>query len=145
KGDIFDYFVLIEAPHNQLLVQIEENLIAMNKGNSCYNKLSLIQALLTMTQKQKDRFWSKVDVKNPEDCWDWKGFCKTYGQVTIGSKRLRAHRVAYELANQQCIADGMIVRHICHNKKCCNPQHLQVGTTLENSRDSGSNLDINHI
>ena len=59
-----------------------------------------------------ERFWSKVDKRGPDECWEWQGARKggrpgsiPYGSFSVGSKRdgskrqINAHRVAYELAN----------------------------------------------
>lgn len=88
------------------------------------------------------RFWSKVDVARPrldkDPCWEWREGLDTkgYGQFTPVScaSPLRAHRVAYELIKGP-IPSGMQVLHSCDNTRCCNPNHLRVGTHQDNMRD----------
>lgn len=85
-----------------------------------------------------ERFWPKVDRRSENECWHWKGsLSRGYGQMSAsrrGLAPLRAHRVAYELANGP-ISDGLVVRHKCDNPKCVNPSHLEVGSQRENALD----------
>lgn len=87
------------------------------------------------------RFWAKVDrSQGPDSCWNWLGYKHPDGhgqlKITAISKRpLYAHRLAWELANNQSIPDGKIIRHDCDNPACCNPAHHRLGTQFENMRD----------
>lgn len=77
------------------------------------------------------QFWAKVEVRSEGVCWFWQG------QVTNGYGKfrdIRAHRYAYEFAKGQ-IGDGLLVRHMCGNKLCVNPTHLEVGTMADNAQD----------
>jgi hypothetical protein len=62
-----------------------------------------------------------------------------YGVVRIPGKRslgmFRAHRLAWEHANDATIPDGMFVLHSCDVTLCVNPEHLRVGTPKENTKD----------
>lgn len=58
-----------------------------------------------------------------------------YGQIRSGFKKMYAHRLAYELYKGK-IPTGKVVRHTCDNPPCCNPDHLILGTYLDNNRDS---------
>lgn len=66
-------------------------------------------------------------------CKEWEGkILETgYGYVPGGGY---AHRHAYEKAKGQ-IPEGMLVRHKCDNRSCVNPEHLEVGTNIDNMRD----------
>jgi len=85
------------------------------------------------------RFWSKVDVRRPGECWLWRA--RAVGKSGHGLFRpskslalIKAHRFAWEAVNGS-IAEGRILRHRCDNAGCCNPAHLIVGTQGENVAD----------
>lgn len=69
-------------------------------------------------------------------CWEWQKSCNSagYGQLTENKKYWSAHRYAYACKNT--LSDGDVVRHTCHNRKCCNPEHLKIGTHKDNWEDS---------
>jgi hypothetical protein len=74
-------------------------------------------------------------------CWNWDGArsSKGYGRTFFGSRidgsrrALSTHRVAYE-AWIGPIPDGLQLDHLCENKACCNPWHLEPVTNAENKR-----------
>lgn len=81
-----------------------------------------------------DWFWAAVD--RSSSCWPWM-HCRTldgYGRVrALGEER--AHRVAWIVANGRGVPPGMFVLHRCDNPPCCNPDHLFLGTQLDNIVD----------
>lgn len=79
---------------------------------------------------------TKVDAET--GCWLWQGARteKGYGQFTIGSERVRAHRMSYELFRGP-LPEDTEVDHVCRNPSCVNPAHLQAVTTRENARRKG--------
>ncbi len=82
----------------------------------------------------EERFWEKVDASG--DCWEWTASCQPsgYGQISIGHDgTLLAHRVAWELLVSP-IPIGMQLDHLCRNKRCVNPDHLEPVTWQENLR-----------
>jgi len=83
----------------------------------------------------RERFDSKYDV-DENDCWIWNAnrFRDGYGSIAIDSFPVSAHRVAYQLFVGP-IPDGMQVMHKCDVPSCVNPDHLELGTHLDNHRD----------
>lgn len=57
-----------------------------------------------------------------------------YARVRVGGKRKLAHRVAYE-HHHGPIPPGQVVRHRCDNRRCVNPQHLELGSHSDNVQD----------
>jgi hypothetical protein len=66
-------------------------------------------------------FWAKVQ-KLQNGCWLWLGSCnKRYGYFKT---RIQAHRYAYELMIGP-VPDGLELDHLCRNRYCVNPSHLE--------------------
>jgi hypothetical protein len=83
------------------------------------------------------RFTAKIDKNGANGCWNWIGAMTAdgYGRFSISPKIENAHRVAYRLWVGD-IPNDLVVRHKClKNRKCVNPEHLEVGTKLENAMD----------
>jgi len=84
----------------------------------------------------KERFLEKVLVRGVEDCWEWQAAKDPagYGRFWYKERMVPASQVAYKLFVGE-VPKGLGVLHNCHNKGCCNPKHLRVGTQAENMGD----------
>lgn len=82
-----------------------------------------------------DKIKSSVTISD-SGCWEWQKSCNSagYGQLTVDKKYWLAHRYAHACVNP--LSDEDVVRHLCHNTKCCNPEHLALGTHKDNWMDS---------
>ena len=88
------------------------------------------------------KFWSRVNVGKPEECWNWKTCVDRngYGMFKTGNWQkgmwhyYYAHRVAFFLATGRQPWE-LQVCHSCDNPRCCNPDHLFLGTNWDNARD----------
>ncbi len=92
-----------------------------------------------MTVDWSDRFWSKVHPEALSGCWLWHGGVNEHGYGIFGRGLrvdgvVKAHRHAYTLAHGP-IPPGLVVRHRCDVPACVNPDHLEIGTYKDNTRD----------
>ena len=78
----------------------------------------------------EERFWEKVDTTGP--CWQWMAsLAKGYGQFWNGERRQMAHLWAWEnLVGPR--DEAMDLDHLCRNRKCVNPDHLEPVSRGEN-------------
>lgn len=84
----------------------------------------------------EERFWDKVNKKGEDECWNWNACIDNYGyglQNCNGATE-RTHRLSWKIHNGE-IPEGVDVLHRCDNRKCCNPKHLFLGTSLDNIKD----------
>lgn len=98
-----------------------------------------------LTKSKNGRFISTPEdlfekhVLKGDGCWLWNGYRNQsgYGVTRVGgrgSKAIFAHRLSWEI-HKGPIPDGLHVLHRCDNPQCVNPEHLFLGTDLDNQRD----------
>jgi len=76
--------------------------------------------------------------RDKNGCWVWNGYTKGwYANISVDGKSKKAHRVSYE-AFVGPIPDGKQIDHLCRNKSCVNPTHLEPVSQRENILRSDS-------
>lgn len=86
-------------------------------------------------ERLSNRFWPKVEVGL---CWHWLSTTggqpgRTYGTISVAGGMWYAHRVAWELLVGP-IPEDMTIDHLCRNRYCVNPDHMELVTRAENVR-----------
>lgn len=85
----------------------------------------------TLKPIQIKNFFSKI--KESGSCWLWTAdkICGGYGRFSFNGRLVLAHRFSYEFFNEE-IPKGLQIDHLCRNRGCVNPEHMEVVTNREN-------------
>lgn len=83
------------------------------------------------------RFWAYITIQSVSyddtPCWQWTGHLDDgYGHIRVNNKQGQAHRFSYEQFRGP-IPDGMEIDHLCRNRACVNPAHLEAVTSVVNT------------
>ncbi|MDE2021237.1 MAG: HNH endonuclease [Patescibacteria group bacterium] len=95
--------------------------------------------LAVLKSKTADRFHKKLQWDG--ECLIFMGTrnCRGYGFVDVMTNGIRTpiltHRLAWALAHGEDPPDDLMICHRCNNPRCCNPDHLYLGTAQDNSDD----------
>jgi len=89
----------------------------------------------TVVMDTIEQVLANCEVIWPTACWQWRrAKSKTgYGNLWFGRRYTTAHRVIYK-ALVGPIPEGLDLDHLCRNRACCNPDHLEPVTRRENMR-----------
>ena len=99
-----------------------------------------------LTEAQWDRFWSRVGPSEEEsDCRYWvdkdgnPSRHNRYGIFSANGRQYQMHRLSYLAVvvrrGETIGGDGLVVRHLCGDKRCCAFWHLEIGTHRDNAED----------
>jgi hypothetical protein len=92
----------------------------------------------TLLADARKRFFAKIGsaAVGISNCWEWIGGDdgrEGYGQIHIGGQSIKAHRVSFMIYKGE-IPEGLEIDHVCENRWCVNPEHLEAVTGIDNIR-----------
>lgn len=93
------------------------------------------EANLTYIKGHQFRRWCTWEESPDTNCWEWTGYIMPsgYGLTSRDGQKTSAHRANYEDFVGP-IPEGYEIDHLCRNRACCNPGHLEAVTRSENQR-----------
>jgi hypothetical protein len=87
---------------------------------------------IRLTDRERQYVRSRIDRRGPEECWPWVGFICPLGYGVY--KGMRSNRLTWTLERGD-IPPFRVVMHTCDDRRCCNPNHLRLGSQGENMTD----------
>lgn len=91
---------------------------------------------MTTESELRERLLAKVCINEATGCWEWtaartRGYAVMRARINGARRMWYAHRVSYELFVGP-IPEGLQIDHLCRNRRCINPEHLEPVTAREN-------------
>lgn len=110
----------------------------------CAGKVGSERAAIVNTTPAIDRFNEQISKSDETGCWDWTGTKQAngYSSFYLRGRLLRGHRWSYENFVGP-IPDGLQIDHLCRNRACVNPKHLEPVTAQENTRRAMRDACVN--
>lgn len=149
--------------HKQSMNEYKKKYYEENKQKINYNKNKNKKREYKKRRPIIERFFDKVKVNKDTHCWEWLGYRdeKGYGMFSLGKfkegksqgygmfsldwcKTIRSTRFIYSYMFGP-ILDGLCVLHKCDNPCCVRPDHLFLGTNLDNTKDKEAKGRGNHV
>lgn len=111
-----------------------KNMIARGMCSKHYYNWKRHDNPISLKENHEARFWKCVDKTG--NCWLWTGYTldSGYGGLKVKSKFVLAHRYSW-MIHKGTIPDNLFVLHSCDVRNCVNPDHLFLGTSLDNMKD----------
>ena len=86
--------------------------------------------------RTEELLFNRMIICRDSGCWEWQGEVSKNGygryRVRPGASREQAHRVSYEQRVGE-IPEGMQLDHLCRNRLCVRPEHLEPVSPAENT------------
>jgi len=89
---------------------------------------------MIILEEEKLKAYLLSKIKKVNNCWIWQDKSintSGYAQIKIQKKQVLVHRLSYELFNGK-LEKNLVIDHLCRNKLCINPDHLELVTRKEN-------------
>jgi hypothetical protein len=93
--------------------------------------------VLQTLMEEPDRIFNRLTIGHPDECWPFttRSHRVRYATVQVDGVKVALHRAALAVQLGRWPVQGLVVRHLCGNSFCANPNHLAEGTHLENAQD----------
>lgn len=139
------YFVLFSECEELLLMECEARFIRKYSPHVLLNKAipQVLEEMKPFLDRAIERGLLDKYEEKTNECWEWSGRLNTsgYGKIVAyingQQKEMMAHRVMYYHKTGEYPG---LIRHMCHNRKCINPDHLQSGSARDNVLDTSQKL-----